>query len=273
MAQSQQSTSSGKSRSGAAAGAPADKGRSDVTKGPGSQSSKNGELTGQAKEAVNQAQEQASNLVGQAKQQATTQLASQKERAASAVGVLASALHEASRQVREQDDATMAGYIDSAASQLETLADTLGQQDIGQILDSAGRYARRQPAVFLAGAVALGFLGARFLKSSSQGASRGTDRSGYGSSSGRSAAYGADFGAGYAGGGLDRGGYGGARAGAEGGLGYGSSSGGVGASSSGVGSSAGGMGLSDSSRTTGSGAATGSDWQARSAFDTGPEGS
>jgi hypothetical protein len=211
------------------------------------------------KDMMAQAQDQAGTMVEQARQQATTQLSSQKERAASTLGTLGSALHEASRQVREQDDAMMAGYIDSAASQVDRLADTLKQRDLGQIIDSTGRFARQQPAIFLAAAIAVGFAGARFLRSSSQAASQGMGSSDYGSYRGQSGAYASDFGAGYAATGMERGsGYGASRSGTESDLGYGSAmSGGVAA---------------DFAGTAGSESATGRDWQARSSFDAGPEG-
>jgi hypothetical protein len=198
MAQSRSSTSSDKPRSGAAA-SPSNKERPDGKSEASHQSGKTADLSEQAQDAMGQAQDQAGKLVGQAQQQAKTQLASQKERAASTVGTLAGALHEASRQVREQDDARMAGYIDSAAGQLDALSDTLNQQDIGQILDSAGRYARRQPAIFFAAAVAVGFLGARFLKSSAQFSGRDGGSDGYESSRGRFSGDGGAMGSGYGG--------------------------------------------------------------------------
>jgi hypothetical protein len=211
------------------------------------------------KEIMAQAQDQAGTMVEQARQQATTQLSTQKERAASTLGTLGSALHEASRQVREQDDTMMAGYIDTAASQVDRLADTLKQQDLGQIIDSTGRFARQQPAVFLAAAVAIGFAGARFLRSSSHHSSQGMESSGYGSYRGQSGSYASDFGSGYPATGMERGsGYGASRSGTASDLGYGSAMSGSAAA--------------DFASPAGSGSGTGRDWQARSAFASGPEG-
>jgi hypothetical protein len=227
------------------------------------------------KDMMAQAQDQAGTMVEQARQQATTQLSSQKERAASTLGTLGSALHEASRQVREQDDAMMAGYIDSAASQVDRLADTLKQRDLGQILDSTGRFARQQPAVFLAAAVAIGFAGARFLRSSSQHSSQGMESSGYGSFRGQSGSYASDFGSGYPATGVDRGsGYGASRSGMgrESGLEYGSSMSGSGSTLSGSDSALSGSAAADFAGTAGSESGIGRDWQARSSFDAGPEG-
>jgi hypothetical protein len=112
------------------------------------------------------AQEQAGKLVDIAREQATTQLATQKTRAASSLGSLAMVLHDASRQLRDQDDATLVTYVETTAGQLDRLANMLNEQDVEQLLQTTEQFARRQPALFLASAFALGFVGARFLKSS-----------------------------------------------------------------------------------------------------------
>lgn len=125
------------------------------------------DLNDQARQGVAQAQEQVDKLVGMARGQATTQLASQKAKAADTLGSLATALHQASSQMRQQDDTVTAGYIDTAAGQIDRLAGILADQDIDELLEATGQFARRQPALFLAAAFALGFAGARFLKSSS----------------------------------------------------------------------------------------------------------
>jgi hypothetical protein len=124
-------------------------------------------LPEQGRQAVGQAQEQAGKLAGIAREQATSQLTTQKERAAGSLGTLAMALHDASRQMREQDGAVMADPIDTAAIQLDRLAGMLKDQDINQMISAAEQFARRQPALFLAAAFAVGFAGTRFLRSSS----------------------------------------------------------------------------------------------------------
>jgi hypothetical protein len=142
----------------------------DVSSPSGSSSEGMAELSKQGQEAVSQAQDQAAKLVGMAREQATMQVATQKERAAAILGALGTALHDASRQVREQEDAPIADYIDMAADQVEQLSHMLNEQDIGQLFDTAQQFARRQPMLFLAAAIAAGFVGTRFLKSASQSA-------------------------------------------------------------------------------------------------------
>ena len=62
----------------------------------------------------------------------------------------------------------LATYVDSAADQVERLAGALEERDILQLIDDAGRFARREPGLFLAAAFALGLVGTRFLRSSAQ---------------------------------------------------------------------------------------------------------
>jgi hypothetical protein len=142
----------------------------DVSSQSGSSGESMAELSTQGQEAVSQAQDQAVKLVGMAREQATMQVATQKERAATILGALGTALHDASRQVREQEDAPIADFIDMAADQVEALSHMLNEQDIGQLIDTAQQFARRQPMLFLAAAFAVGFVGTRFLKSASPSA-------------------------------------------------------------------------------------------------------
>jgi hypothetical protein len=166
------------SASGAMGSAASATGSSSSGRGSASGSSGGSGGSGQGpvdvKEAVGQVQAQASEMVGLVREQATTQISSQKERAASSLGALAGTLHEASHQARSQDETAMiADYVDMAASQVERLATTLQEQDIEQLLATTERFARKQPALFLAAAFGLGFAAARFLRSSQPGQSTG----------------------------------------------------------------------------------------------------
>jgi hypothetical protein len=113
-------------------------------------------------------QQQASKLVSTAREQATGQAASQKAQLASTLGVLAGALQQAGQQVREQQDGPVADYVDAAAGQIAHLSTMLEEQDFAQLLQTVKQVGQRQPGLFLAGAIALGFAGVRFLKSGSE---------------------------------------------------------------------------------------------------------
>ena len=90
------------------------------------------------------------------------------------MGALAETVRQVGQQTRQQDNGLLADYVDGAAAQLTQLATTLREQDIDQLGETVSGVARRQPALFLAAAVALGFVGVRFLKSSAPSARQQT---------------------------------------------------------------------------------------------------
>ena len=134
--------------------------------------------------------EKAQQLAGQAKEQATQKIESGlhrgKARAADALGGVAQSLVQSSQQLRDQNQGA-GQYVEQAAQRLQGLSDYLRNTDVDDIIDRVEMTARRQPALFLGGAFALGVLGARFFKSSrrQQAADLGGYGSGYGSSYGR----------------------------------------------------------------------------------------
>lgn len=134
---------------------------------------------------VDQAKQTLSNVAGRAGEEVTTRLESGKGRAAEGIGSLAQALRQTSQQLRDQNQTGVTQYLDMAADQVEQFSGYLQSRDVGQIIDQVEDIARRQPALFLGAAFALGVVGARFLKSSSP---RGAGASGY--RPGRNADYG-----------------------------------------------------------------------------------
>ena len=70
--------------------------------------------------------------------------------------------------------------MEQIAGRVESTTNYLRARDIPELIDETQSLARRQPALFLTGAVALGFIGARFLMSSGQ---RATAQRGLGASS------------------------------------------------------------------------------------------
>jgi hypothetical protein len=124
-------------------------------------------------EAVNQAQEQAVKIVSQARKQVTASVKSQTSRGATIATVLGSSLHDAGSQLREQDEAAVATYLDQAADQIEQVGAMLENQQYGELIGAVQAFARRQPVLFFTATVAVGVVAARFLRSSaSQGSSR-----------------------------------------------------------------------------------------------------
>jgi hypothetical protein len=116
-------------------------------------------------------------LVDKVKASAASQLGAQKDRATDGLGSVAQAVRQSSQQLRDQQHDTIAQYIEQAADQLERFTTRLKDRNIGDLAREAQHLARRRPALFIASAFALGLLGARFMKSSSDNGygDRGSD--------------------------------------------------------------------------------------------------
>jgi len=126
------------------------------------------QATDTAGQVVDQAKESAGQVAEQAKQQATSQLESQKGRAVDALVSVGQALRQTGQHLHEQDQTAVGGYTEQAAERVETLTNYLRTRDVPALLAETQDLARKRPGLFLSGAVALGFIGARFLKSSGQ---------------------------------------------------------------------------------------------------------
>jgi hypothetical protein len=119
-------------------------------------------------EVAGQVQEKAGAVVDQVRERATTTLDRQKDQAAGSLWGVANAIRQTGEALRDKDQAAFAQVTDKAADQIERISSFLGHRDVNQIVNEVQHFARRQPALFLGGAFALGLIGARFLKSSSQ---------------------------------------------------------------------------------------------------------
>lgn len=128
-----------------------------------------GDMTSQAKQKVNEtldeAKQKASESLGEAKQQAESTFAEQKGRAADRLSGVAGALRQTSQDLQSQDD-MVAQLADSFADQADRLSNYLRERDLSDLFNDVRQVAQRQPELFVAGALAAGFLLGRFLKSS-----------------------------------------------------------------------------------------------------------
>jgi hypothetical protein len=111
-------------------------------------------------------------VIDRVKEGATARLAAQKDRATEGLGTVAEAVRRSTEVLRTENHETAARFVERAAEQLQNVSTRLRQKDIGEILDDAGRLARRQPAIFIGLSFAAGLLTARFLKSSQERADR-----------------------------------------------------------------------------------------------------
>src|SRR3954468_19365604 len=119
-------------------------------------------------EVIDQAKDKAGQVTQQVTQQAKSQIDTQKDRVADTLTSVAQTLRQTGEQARnQQTELPIGDYATRAADQVERAAGFLRDRNADQLINEVERYARRSPEVFLAGAALIGFLGARFLKSSS----------------------------------------------------------------------------------------------------------
>ena len=114
-------------------------------------------------------------------EQVRSRLDDQKHQAAQRLVPVQTAFRETAQQLRNQGQGSVAGYADGAAARVERFSGYLRETDVAEMVDEVRGFARRRPALFLGSAATLGFLAARFLKSSErEGASVGDGTSGDG---------------------------------------------------------------------------------------------
>lgn len=106
-------------------------------------------------------------VMDRVRESATAQIATQKNRATDSLGSFAQAVRKTSQPLRENQQTAIAEYVDKAADQIERFSTRLRERDVKDIVGDVQQFARRQPAVFIGTALAIGVLTARFLKSSS----------------------------------------------------------------------------------------------------------
>lgn len=122
----------------------------------------------QTQQAVQQGQQyagQAADLVGSRVKSALTQ---QKDALAAGITETAQILKQNGDSFRSQGIGAFAGpYIDRAVAKLTEVGTTIQGKDVDEIVHDTENFARIQPVYFLGAAAAIGFVAARFVKSSS----------------------------------------------------------------------------------------------------------
>ncbi|MGH7046673.1 MAG: hypothetical protein ACREE2_09850 [Stellaceae bacterium] len=86
-----------------------------------------------------------------------------KAQCARQIDGLATAMRAAARSLDGSESYTVARYADRASAQIEDLAHRVEARRWAELAGDLDRIARRQPAWFVAGAVALGFVAGRFF--------------------------------------------------------------------------------------------------------------
>ncbi|HEX7708415.1 MAG TPA: hypothetical protein VF701_18275 [Thermoanaerobaculia bacterium] len=106
----------------------------------------------------------AADLASEAKDQARQQYDRQISTATGELDSLASALRRAGGELGEQHGMS-SRVVTTVADRIESFSRSLDGKDLDRVVRDVETFARRNPAAFLGGAVAVGFLAARFLKS------------------------------------------------------------------------------------------------------------
>jgi len=120
----------------------------------------------QIRQVKDQVVDQAKTSLRQARQSASSSLNDSRSQAADRMGGIADAVRSTSRQLREGHQESVANLTDSLADQVDRLSAYLRDRDLTDVREDLEQFARRQPAVAVGVALALGMLGARFIKSS-----------------------------------------------------------------------------------------------------------
>jgi ElaB/YqjD/DUF883 family membrane-anchored ribosome-binding protein len=123
--------------------------------------------------------EEATKLRGQATDRARSAAEQGKTRATETIDGFARAVHDAAGNLEQQVSPQVAQYAHRAADALDNLSDSLRNKSVDELLDDARSFARRNPAVALGAAVAVGFALARFLKATSSPTTGSGRRSDY----------------------------------------------------------------------------------------------
>jgi hypothetical protein len=127
---------------------------------PGSEADRPGAKT-------EQTQQEAQHLTEKIKEQGQSLLAERKKATADEIRGVAEALRKAAHEMHQQEHPPMVTpYAEWAGDTLEQFSSTLRERDLNTLVRQTEDFARRQPGIFLGGAVVTGFLLARFLKSS-----------------------------------------------------------------------------------------------------------
>src|SRR4051812_17826125 len=160
-------------------------------------------------------QEAATGIADQATRTAEAQATNTMAKAGDALQQVAQAIRDGSQQLREQRP-EFAGVADTAAQKVDEASTYLKEHDAAEVASYVQDWARRQPAMVIAGGLGLGLLVGRFLRSGSSGSEFG---GGYNQSYGSGYTAGRNYADTYGGSGSS--GYGSGSAGMTGSTGYG----------------------------------------------------
>lgn len=113
-------------------------------------------------------QEGARTALHDVQEQGSAQFEAYRDSAADQLEALAESARVAGEQLDERDSLGVSHYISDMARSMGSLAEGLRGKSADELLHQAGRLARDNPALFLAGSVAVGFGLSRLLRASAE---------------------------------------------------------------------------------------------------------
>lgn len=108
------------------------------------------------------------DLAQTATQAGKKQLDAGLHQAAGQVDTFAKAVDDAANRLKSENQEGLASFATHVASSITSFADGLRERSVDDLANDARELARTNPAMFLAGSVAVGFALTRFLKASSR---------------------------------------------------------------------------------------------------------
>ena len=129
----------------------------DETDGSSGTTSRTADLIGEHETSV------FAEFVDAARLAAESMLEEQRQQVAEKVSGIAEALRNAAKSLDQSQNRALAGYVDQAADQVASIYRTVRERHWNEIVADTEDFARRQPTLFVLGAVATGFLVGRFL--------------------------------------------------------------------------------------------------------------
>lgn len=125
---------------------------------------------GEAGQAFERLKDDVSETLGGARQQADAQFGQYRDSAAEQIEALAQGAKSFVSELEDKDTLGMSDYLSDMAESMGGLAKNLRGKSAEQLLHDAAELARSNPALFIAGSVAIGFGLSRFLKAGTSAA-------------------------------------------------------------------------------------------------------
>jgi len=126
------------------------------------------DLTGAAGDLAGAATARGRQFIDAARDQAAEYVDRRKDSAAQSVADVANSLRESGGAFEDRPNIKV--FVDNAADGLDQLADTIRERTFADLYDDIEEFARRRPTAFAGAATVVGFMLARFLKSSAENA-------------------------------------------------------------------------------------------------------